>query len=417
MPEGYEPWKALAESLLIGLLIGAQREASKSNPRAGVREFVLVSIAGAVCGLLGSVPLAMACLLATILLWALHQWQVKDPALTTGLALVATFVLALLASDARFPRGEPLAVGLAVVIVGLLEYKQQLRTFFRETLTEKEFIDTVRFLAMVLVIYPALPAGQFGPYGFFTPRKVWVFVILVSTISYVGYFLEKFVGGSWSLRLTAVLGGLASTTAATTAFARNAKEAPEQSVALWQAAAIANAIQFPRVLALVYAISAPLAQVLLLPLLAACAVGLAIGCAVRPSVGAAPAAVPLRNPFSLRSALRFGLLFAGVTLLVRAVTAKFGVGALLATAGVAGLVDVDSIVVSTSEIASLRQIGFPTASQAVLLALASNAVFKAGLALLGGTRLFGWRTAAALAAMIAAAVLVFAFAGAGAPLE
>lgn len=394
---------------MIGLLIGAQREASKSNPKAGVREFVLVAMMGAVCGLLTSVPLVIASFTLITLLWLVNQWQTKDPALTTGLALGVTLMLAFLASDPRLAaQGEPLAVGLAVMTVGLLEYKQQLRTFFRETLTDKEFIDTVRFVAMVLVIYPVLPAGKFGPYGFFEPRKIWVFVILVSSISYVGYFLEKFVGGQWSLRLTAVLGGIASTTAATTAFARNSKDAPEKSMAFWQAAAIANAIQFPRVLALTFAISPVVARSLMLPLLAACVMGLAIGCAVRPTVGAASQQVPLRNPFSLRSALRFGLVFAGVTLVVRAVAANFGAEALLGTAAVAGLVDVDSIVVSTAELASLSQIPAATAGMAVLIALAANAVFKSGLAIAGGTKLFGWRTAASMAVMIAAGAVVFA---------
>jgi len=408
VPDGYEPWKAIAEALLIGLLIGAQRESSKSNPKAGVREFTLVAIGGAVCGLLNSIPLAVACLVVLVAVWGLHEWQTNDVALTTGFALVATFVLALLAALPGVVQSEPIAVGLAVIVVGLLGYKAELRNFFRETLTEKEFIDTVRFIAMVLVIYPALPAGRFGPYEFFEPRKIWVFVILVSSISYAGYFLEKFVGGQWSLRLTAVLGGIASTTAATTAFARDSKADPEKSVALWQAAAIANAIQFPRVLALVFAISAPLAQALAVPLLAASMVGLAIGCLGRPAVAAGPAAMRLRNPFSLRSALKFGAIFAGVTLLVRSVAANFGAGALLATAGVAGLIDVDSIVVSTTELLSLDKIGAATAGHAVLLAMAANAVFTSGLALAGGTRLFGWRTAASMAAMIATGAVVFA---------
>lgn len=401
VPEGYAPWKAIAEALLIGLLIGAQREASKPEPQAGVREFVMIAVVGAVCGLLHSTALAIACLGVLALLWLIHQWQTRDPALTTGFALAVTYTLAFLAAVPDFAAGEPIAVGLAVVTVGLLEYKQQLRTFFRETLTEKEFIDTVRFIAMVLVIYPALPAGKFGPYDFLEPRKVWVFVILVSSISYVGYFLEKFVGGGWGLRLTAVLGGIASTTAATTAFARNSREAPEKSVAYWQAAAIANAIQFPRVLALVFAISASLARELAVPLAAACVVGLASGCLGRPAVAAEPTNVPLRNPFSLRSALRFGLVFAGITLLVRAVAANFGTSALMTTAGVAGLVDVDSIVVSTSELSSAGQVPMSTAGLAVMLALAANAVFKAGLALSGGSRPFGWRVASSLAGMIA----------------
>jgi uncharacterized membrane protein (DUF4010 family) len=407
VPEGYEPWKALAEALLIGTLIGAQREASKAAPKAGVREFILVAVAGAVCGLLNSVPLAIALLVAVLALWVVQQWRNPEPALTTGFALVVAFALAFLASVPDYAQGEPLAVGLAVVTVGVLEYKQQLRTFFRETLTDKEFIDTVRYLAMVLVIYPALPVGRFGPYEFFDARKTWVFVILVSTISYAGYFLEKFVGGSWSLRLTAFLGGLASTTATTTALARNSQESPERSLTYWQGAALANAVQFPRVLALVFAVSAPLAWQLLAPLAGMTLVGLIIGLLLAGggSTEATPR-MPLRNPFSLRSALRFGAIFAATTLLVRAVAAHFGSGALLATAGIAGLVDVDSMTVSSAELHSAGTLDGATASWAILLALAANAVFKAGIALAGGSRAFGVRMALTFAAMIAAGAVV-----------
>ena len=76
----------------------------------------------------------------------------------------------------------------------------------------------------MLVIYPLLPQGSFGPYAFFSPRQVWMFVILISSISYVGYFLEKFLGEERGMLYTSVLGGLASTTAATLHFARESRE-------------------------------------------------------------------------------------------------------------------------------------------------------------------------------------------------
>ena len=167
---------------------------------------------------------------------------------------------------------------------------------------------------------------------------------------------------------------------------------------------------FPRVLTLVFAISPALAQLLAWPLLAACGVGLAMGCVTRPPVEAAAQAASMRNPFRLRPALRFGLVFAGVTLVVRWVAANFGAGALFGTAAVAGLVDVDSITVSTAELASLQRIPMTTAGVAVLIALTANAVFKSGIALAGGSRVFGWRTAASLAAMIGAGAVVFALA-------
>jgi uncharacterized membrane protein (DUF4010 family) len=92
--------------------------------------------------------------------------------------------------------GAPLSIGATIVVVAFLEAKAWLHKLVRETITEREFNDTLIFLALILVIYPVLPEGQFGPYGFIEPRKIWLFVILVSSISYVGYFLEKFLGTS-----------------------------------------------------------------------------------------------------------------------------------------------------------------------------------------------------------------------------
>ena len=79
------------------------------------------------------------------------------------------------------------------------------------------FAATLAFVGVVVVIYPLLPEGAYGPYAFFEPRQVWKFVILISSISYLGYFLEKFLGEEQGLFYTSVLGGLASTTAATLA--------------------------------------------------------------------------------------------------------------------------------------------------------------------------------------------------------
>ena len=132
------------------------------------------------------------------------------------------------------------------MVVGFLEAKRSLHKLVRETITEVEFNDTLRFLAIIFIVYPILPAGEFGPYQFLAPRKIWAFVILVSSVSYAGYFLQKFLGAKRGLKLAGVLGGLASTTAATASFARSSSDEPENRLLYAQAAVIANAMQFPR---------------------------------------------------------------------------------------------------------------------------------------------------------------------------
>ena len=42
---------------------------------------------------------------------------------------------------------------------------------------------------------------------FSKPSQVWKFVILISSISYLGYFFQKFLGEEKGLIYTALLGG------------------------------------------------------------------------------------------------------------------------------------------------------------------------------------------------------------------
>src|SRR5262249_59134792 len=110
---------------------------------------------------------------------------------------------------------RPLGAALGIILAGTLAAKEELHQFALRTISRHEFGDTLKFLALIFVIYPLLPSGGYGPFQFFEPRKIWLFVILVSGVSYVGYFLTKFLKPGQGEMLTAVVGGLASTTAYT----------------------------------------------------------------------------------------------------------------------------------------------------------------------------------------------------------
>ena len=400
VPESPNQWKSMAEALLIGLIFGAQRQTSLPESAAGARDFTLIALIGGACGLLNQPLVTVMALAAAALAWPrFHLRPEETSGLTTRLAALMTFLLAHLTTVPNLPGVEPIAVALAVVSVGLLEIKRQMHHFLREVITDVEFNDTIKFLAVVFVIYPLLPEGRFGPYGAFEPRKIWVFVILVSTISYLGYFFERFLG-RWGIRLTGLLGGISSTTAATMAFAKEAKETPSQMGLLWQAATLANAVQFPRVLALMAALNWPLAVAVAWPLLAMSAAGFALS--LWPVAGdpSRAAKMPLRNPYRFRPVLRFGLVFAALLVISRAATASFGQAAVFVTSLLGGLIDVDVIVVSTSELQAAGRIAGTAAQQAIFLALAMNALFKTGLSFAGGNRAFGWRMLGSFAVMM-----------------
>jgi len=394
--------RAIIEALLIGFLIGAQREASHGERHPGVRDFVLIALTGGICGLLQHAWLTVAVLASVTALLAVYYFHIRERAgITTEIAAVATFTLGFLVATPANPLGAPLAIGTTIVVVAFLEAKRSLHKLIRETITEAEFNGTLLFLALIFVIYPVLPDGAYGPYQFFAPRKIWLFVILVSSISYAGYFLGKFLGPTRGLKLAGVFGGLASTTAATASFAHSCAEEPAAAKLYAQAAVIANAVQFPRVLAVLLVFSPELARASL-PALAAMGVsGLLFGWLMQRTSRAdgAVTGAGLRNPFRIVPALKFGALFALILLATKAAAAVFGSGAVYLTSVAAGSLDVDAVAVTTADLVSNGSIGLRAGGLSVILALVANAIVKWAFAAATAGGEFARRLAWAFAVM------------------
>ena len=400
----------IAEALLVGFLIGAQREASQGEGHPGVRDFVLIALIGAICGLLQNPWLIAASLVSVTAMLGAFYFQVRPRAgITTEMAALATYCLGFMVAspDARF--GAPLAIGIAIVVVGFLEAKRSLHKLVRETITEVEFNDTLRFLAIIFIVYPILPAGEFGPYLFLEPRKIWAFVILVSSVSYAGYFLQKFLGPKRGLKLAGVLGGLASTTAATASFARSSSDEPENRLLYAQAAVIANAMQFPRLMLILAVVSPPLARAVLLPLVVMMVAGLSWGLLMgrmsRMELG--QPSVRLQNPFRLLPALQFGVLFGAILFASKAASAVFGNAALYWTSALGGSLDADAVSLSVTDLLGRGDVSIATGAACVLIALLANAVVKTAIAIYGGAPAFARHVAAAFVLMFAAGALAW----------
>ena len=113
----------------------------------------------------------------------------------------------------------------------------------------------------------------------------------------------------------------------------------------------------------------------------------------------------LRNPFELREALFFGVLYGVVLVVTRAAQARLGAGGLYASAVLSGLTDVDAVTLS---VARLHRGGLTatTATTAILLAAITNTVVKAGIALWAGGTALGRRVVASLGGMLLVGAVV-----------
>ena len=246
-------------ALAIGFLIGRTREPDPdSPPRPGMRDFLIIALVGAVAGHLRQRGLAIALFAGTIgavLVMRAHhpRAQRHHHRARCSRDLRAGRAYAL-------PPTVQFGAGLGIVLAAILAERDQLRHFVRDAISDREYIDTLSFLALIFIIYPLLPTGSYGPFGFFEPREIWLFVILVSGVSYVGYFLTKFAGSERGALLTAIVGAIASTTAYTTGISQAVKDAPESAVPAARYSIIANSILFPRTLLIVAVVSPMLAM-------------------------------------------------------------------------------------------------------------------------------------------------------------
>ena len=413
MPEPtgtYSPALGFLLALAIGFLIGRTREPEGAGPpRPGTRDFLIIALLGAVAGHVGNYVVAIALLAGVVgVILTLRIQHAERSGITTELAAIATFVLAALCLTADRQFGA----GLGIVLALILAERDQLRHFVLEGISDQEYIDTLSFLGLIFIIYPLLPTGTYGPFGFFDPRKIWLFVILVSGVSYVGYFLTKFAGNERGEFLTAVVGAMASTTAYTIGISRAVKDAPDTAIPAARNALIANSILFPRMLLIVAAVSPTLAiaGITAFAAMALAGFGAAFILGIAAQKDSAPiAASTFRNPFSLGPALKFGLVFTLVLFVARAAKHYLGYGGQMAVAAISGLVDVDAISLT---LAGFVNTGTSSARDAVIgmtLAAGVNAIFKSAIAQTSKQPAFYLRLIAGFVIMFAVGAVTIMF--------
>jgi uncharacterized membrane protein (DUF4010 family) len=385
-----------ATALLVGALIGIERERhglEHDMPGiAGLRTFILYALFGALCGWLSLAfdspwVIAAGLLAATSAMLAGYVLSVRlgpeNLGQTTEMAALATFLLGAVAAHGE----RELAAGLGVAVAAILAYKQPMHGFV-EKLGTDDVYAAVRLLVATFIVLPILPDEPLDPWEALNPQTLWLLVLLISGLSLVGYVLTRTLGAHRGIPITGLTGGLVSSTAVTFAFARQSREQQYQKAgaAILSGMLLAWAVSFLRILVEVLVVNRALLVPLLAPMLA---MTLACGAFAwlhlrRAGESAQDAAVPLRNPFSLTSAIKFAAVFAVVLLVVKVVQAQAPESGMYYVAVIAGTTNVDAITLSMAEYA--RSGNPQVAVHAITLGALSNTVVKAGIVLALGDR-------------------------------
>jgi len=386
-----------AIAILIGALIGIEREKRRDTEQmiGGLRTFILLAMVGAIGGWLADtyqsfvpllVVLGIACV--TVIAGFLMDASSREGqlGLTTELAAVAVTLLGGFAT-----LGQPeLAVGLGIVTAAVLAFKQPLHGLI-DKLGWDDIFAGLRLLIASFIVLPLLPDEALDPWQALNPRQLWLFVVLISALSMVGYIATRWLGTGRGAAITGITGGLVSSTATTLAFSRQSRDLGKSAAAqaLVSGTLLAWAIMFARIMMVSFAVNPALVWRLAPPVAAMSLATLAIVAILHlrhrstAKGKAGPANLVISTPFSLTQAAKFGLLYAAILLLVK-IVGEFHEGeGLYLVAAIAGSTDVDAITLSMSQYA---RAGAPEiAGTAIVIAAIANTIAKGGIAAVIGS--------------------------------
>lgn len=378
-------------ALAIGLLMGLERERNPAA-KAGLRTFALTALFGVMTAHLATefgdlwlVAVGLFLVGSMMIAAYLHAPQPADgdPGTTTVAALILCYGLGVLVWHDEIQ----LAVMLGIAATMLLYFKPELRGLSQH-MSRRDLLSILQFAVLALIVLPLLPNRNYGPYGALNPHHIWWMVVLIAGVGLAGYAALRLAGQRRGAVTLGLLGGLVSSTATTLAFSRHARASSEMLPVAVIVIVLANLVVLVR-LGVLAAVLAPAVLVQLLPVLlgglVAGGLGAAYGAYRLQPQGELPA-LAMGNPTELRTALGFGLLYAGVLLAAAWLSDWLGTSGLYAVALVSGLTDVDAIALSSLRLHNLDTLSAAVAVNVITLAVLSNLAFKSVLTLAIG----GW---------------------------
>lgn len=382
--------QGLGAVIFIGLLIGLEREHSRSKDQkifAGIRTFPLIGILGFLTALTASltsewVYVAVMFGFSGLLITA-YLAAAKDGRLG-GTSEVSAFLVFILGTMVYYGYILLPAI-IAIVITMFLSLKIQLHTFVGKV-SGDDIFATLKLAIISIIVLPLLPDRTFGPLDVLNPRLIWYMVIFISGISFVGYIFIKLLGKDKGIVLTGLLGGLVSSTAVTFSLSKKSKLQPLLSHNYAVGIVLASTMMFIRVFIIVLVLNAALVANLWIPLIVFTIAGYVISLIMFKRASKTELTdIEISNPFELKSAFMFGLIFAVVIFGAKAAQVYLGDPGIYAASTLAGLTSVDAIVLSISRLSAGAMMS-GVAEKAIVIALISNTIVKMIITVIWGSQ-------------------------------
>jgi uncharacterized membrane protein (DUF4010 family) len=313
-----------------------------------------------------------------MLFYFYKMYQTKNYGLTSIAIALITYSLGPLVIT------QPFWFFLLIVSIVLIftELKESFMSVSKQ-FNKDEFLTLAKFFVMAGVILPIVPDTPIVSYLSLTPYKIWMAVVVISSISYISYLLKKFVFPKSGVMLTGILGGLYSSTATTFILARKMRDTTQNTHQYVAAIIIATAMMYLRILILILIFNQALFDAVWMWFLLMLAISILLSVAIRYKYKA-PAIIEQslgeeKNPLEFKIAILFTVLFVAFTFITHFTIQYMGSQGLQALSFVVGVTDIDPFLLNLFQ--GHYQVSLSLIGAATFQAIISNNIIKAMYAL------------------------------------
>ena len=299
-------------SILLGFLIGIEREKTKGTGAMGVRTFTLIAILGSLCGWSREIWLMAASSLFVLGLVLSSYFRATGPGIQKELGLTTEVAAGVVFALGYIAHRDPALAGLLGCFVALLLFWKTPLHRFTSTVRPRELEAALLLLLLGISVLGFLEDKVIDPWGLFNPRKFGMVILLVAAIEFSSYLAVKFIGPGKSPIVVGFFAGLVSSTALLLTSARAAKKNPNAWTQHLITVAVGKVASLLLLVVVVGVVSADLIGLTALLVSGAVLVGILTTALFLGNSSTASTPIEVRSPLDILGVLRLSLFLAAI---------------------------------------------------------------------------------------------------------
>ena len=358
-------------SFLIGLEVRSYREYFHSRFEFGsIRTLTFTGLLGFVFFKINLYLYISGFIALTLFFLLFYYFKLKE----NKASIVTFLVVAITYSFGPLSIIKPfwfIALIFVILIFGL-----NVKRIYPKLTQKIDIYEIETFAKMVLlsaVILPLLPKTKL-PYIELSPFKIWLIVVVISAISYIGYILQKYIFSNKGYFLTGLAGGAYSSTATTVVLASKATQNCLNSITAGIIGA--TAVMYFRLIIIAYIFNHQVAQKILIPYIALGIGGILVAIFyLKKDLKEEKSEYVDSNPLELKTAFIFAFLFIAMIAITKFIHTHFGNIGLEILSFIIGFTDIDPFILSL--LTGKFSITIALIAKLIFIATASNNFLKA----------------------------------------